>query len=86
MRNCRQYFEAQLEIVQPQYIVCLGLVAAQALLEGAQSIGRMRGRFHTYRGSKVIVTYHPAYLLRNEKMKGATWQDMQMLMRDMGLL
>ena len=84
--HCRPFFEAQLEIIQPEYIVCLGLFAAQSLLDTTLSIGRMRGRFHRYLGSKVVVTYHPAYLLRNEKMKAATWQDLQMMMRDMGSL
>ncbi len=83
---CRPFYESQLEIIQPEYIVCLGLFAMQSLLESSMPIGKMRGRFHQYRGSKVLVTYHPAYLLRNEKMKAATWQDMQMLMRDMGTL
>ncbi|WP_417738944.1 uracil-DNA glycosylase [Rosistilla oblonga] len=86
LKNCRPFFEAQLEIIQPEYIVCLGLFAAQSLLQSAPSIGRMRGRFHNYHGSKVVVTYHPSYLLRNAKMKGAVWQDMQMMMRAMGTL
>ncbi|QDV70893.1 Uracil DNA glycosylase superfamily protein [Rosistilla carotiformis] len=86
LANCRPFFETQLEIIQPEYIVCLGLFAAQSLLQSAPSIGRMRGRFHNYHGSKVVVTYHPSYLLRNAKMKGAVWQDMQMMMRDMGTL
>lgn len=83
--NCRHFFESQLEIIQPEYIVCLGLVSARALLPEAASIGRMRGRFHTYRGSKVVVTYHPAYLLRNPQAKRAVWEDMQMMMRAMGI-
>lgn len=83
--SCRHFFELQLDIIQPEYIVCLGLVAARALLPEAVSIGRMRGRFHTYRGSKVVVTYHPAYLLRNPQAKRAVWEDMQMMMRGMGI-
>jgi len=83
--NCRPYFERQLEIIQPEYICCLGSVAAQNLLETTESIGRLRGKFHAYRGMKVIATYHPAYLLRNPSAKRQVWDDMQMLMRAMGI-
>ncbi len=81
--NCREYFENQFELLQPEYIVCLGLVAARALIPSAPSIGRLRSRFHTYRGAKVLVTYHPSYLLRNPAAKAATWEDMKMLLREM---
>lgn len=83
--NCRGFFEQQLDILQPEYIVCLGAVAAQNLLETKLAVGRLRGRFHDYRGIKVLVTYHPAYLLRNPDDKRKTWDDIKMLMRDMGM-
>lgn len=83
--NCRAFFERQLEIIAPEFICCLGAVAAQSLLGTTQSLGRLRGRFHDYRGIKVMTTYHPAYLLRYPDMKRATWDDMKMLMREMGL-
>ena len=83
--NCRDYFERQLEIIQPEFICCLGLVAAQALLSTTESLGRLRGRFHDFRGIRVMATYHPAYLLRYPDMKRAAWEDMKMLMREMGL-
>ncbi len=83
--NCREYFEQQLEILQPEFICCLGSVAARTLLETRDSIGRLRGRFHRYRGSRVVVTYHPAYLLRTPAAKVRTWEDMQMLMQAMGI-
>ncbi len=83
--NCRVFFERQLEIIQPEFICCLGAVASQALLRTTQSLGRLRGRFHDYRGIRVIVTYHPAYLLRSPDKKRDTWEDMQMLMREMGI-
>jgi len=67
--NCRPFFERQFEILQPGYIVCVGTVPAQALLETGDSVGKLRGRFHRYRGSKVLVTYHPSYLLRNPAAK-----------------
>ncbi len=83
--NCREYFEQQLEILQPEFICALGTVAAKALLNTGESLGRMRGRFFDWRGSKVIVTYHPAYLLRTPEAKAKTWEDMQMLMKAMGV-
>jgi DNA polymerase len=83
--NCRPFFEAQLEAIQPEFICCLGAVAAQTLLGTTLALGKLRGKFYTYRGSQVIVTYHPAYLLRNEKMKRATWDDMKRLMQAMGI-
>ena len=83
--NCRQYFERQLEILRPEYIVCVGTVPAQALLETTESVGKLRGRFHRYRGSTVLVTYHPSYLLRNPSAKRFVWDDMQMLLKEMGL-
>ncbi len=83
--HCRGYLERQLEIVQPEFICCLGLVAAQTLLETTSSIGRLRGRLHDYQGTPVLVTYHPAYLLRNPNAKKDVWEDMKMLMGEMGI-
>jgi uracil-DNA glycosylase len=85
INNCREYFEQQLEILQPEFICALGAVAAKALLGSTESLGRMRGKFHDWRGSKVIVTYHPAYLLRTPEAKAKTWEDMQLLMKAMGV-
>lgn len=83
--NCRAFFERQLEIIQPEFICCLGAVAAQALLRTTRPVGQLRGKFHDYRGSKVVVTYHPSYLLRTPEMKRHTWDDMKMLMQAMGI-
>ena len=83
--NCREYLDRQLAVIQPQYICCLGAVAATNLLGTTQSIGRLRGRFHDYQGIKVMATYHPAYLLRNSAAKKEVWEDMKMLMREMGI-
>jgi DNA polymerase len=83
--NCRHFFERQLDALQPEYIVCLGASAAQALLETTDSIGKLRGRFHTYRGSKVVATYHPSYLLRNPPASKYVWEDMKMMLADMGI-
>ena len=85
LENCRPYFETQFETIQPEYIICLGAVAAQTLLETKATVGRLRGSLHTYRGSKVLVTYHPAYLLRNPKAKGAAWTDLKLAMADAGV-
>ncbi|MCC9658183.1 uracil-DNA glycosylase [Rhodopirellula halodulae] len=86
LSNCREYWEQQLQILRPEYIVCLGAVSAHTLLSSKLSIGRLRQRFHQYHESKVLVIYHPAYLLRNPDAKKAAWADLQMLMRDAGLV
>jgi DNA polymerase len=83
--NCRAYLEQQLAIIQPRFICALGAVAARTLLDTAQSIGRLRGRFHDFRGIPVLCTYHPAYLLRTPEAKKDVWEDVQVLMREMGL-
>lgn len=83
--NCREYFEDQLLTIQPQYIVCLGLVAVQTLLKTTQSIGKLRSRFHQYHNSKVLATYHPSYLLRYPEAKREAWADLKLLMADMGV-
>ncbi len=83
--NCRQYFVRQFEILRPEYIVCVGTIPAQALLETDVSVGKLRGKFHRYRDSTVLVTYHPSYLLRNPSAKKYVWDDMQMLLKEMGL-
>lgn len=83
--NCRDYFEGQLDLIQPEFICCLGAVAAANLLETKLPIGRLRGRFHDWNGIQVLATYHPAYLLRNPSAKKEVWKDMQLLMKAMGI-
>ena len=83
-QNCRRYLHRQLELIKPEYICCLGSVAAQNLLETTETIGRLRGSVHKFRGVKVVCTYHPAYLLRNPSAKKQTWEDMKLLMRELG--
>lgn len=83
--NCRPFFEEQLRVIRPDYIVCLGLVAAQTLLSTPLSVGRLRKQFYRYHGSKVVVTYHPSYLLRTPAAKAEAWADLKMLMADMGV-
>jgi len=82
--NCREYLDSQIKIVAPEYIVCWGGVAAKNLLNTDESVGRLRQRFSNYKGAKVVVTYHPSYLLRDPSEKKKTWADMKMLMADMG--
>jgi DNA polymerase len=85
IENCREYFEHQLSILRPEYIVCLGAVSSRALLQSKLSVGRLRGRLHQYYESKVLVTYHPAYLLRTPAAKKAAWDDLQLMLRDAGI-
>lgn len=85
IENCWGFAERQLEILQPEFICCLGAVAVRSLLKVKGSINSLRGKFHPYRGSQVVVTYHPAYLLREPAAKRLVWEDMQMLMRAMGI-
>ncbi len=81
---CRPFLDRQLAIIQPWFICCLGDVAAQNLLGTDESIGRLRGRVHDYHGIKVVCTYHPAYLLRNPQAKRPVWDDVRLLLAEMG--
>jgi DNA polymerase len=83
--NCREYLDGQLAILRPEFICCLGACAAQNLLGSTASISQMRGRLFDYQGAKVLCTYHPAYLLRNPPAKRLVWEDLQVLMKAMGL-
>lgn len=83
--NCRCFLDRQLEVLNPEFICCLGAVAAQNLLASDKAIGKLRGQLLDYRGAKVVCTYHPAYLLRNPAAKKDTWADLQILMKAMGL-
>lgn len=70
----------QIELIDPKIIVCLGRIAAQTLLETEEPMKTLRGRFHTFKEkTDLMVTYHPAYLLRNPSAKRATWEDVKML-------
>jgi DNA polymerase len=63
----------------------LGAVASQNLLGTTVAIGKLRGKIHEFRGMKVVCTYHPAFLLRSPSFKKETWEDMKLLMREMGV-
>ncbi|HWX39172.1 MAG TPA: uracil-DNA glycosylase [Candidatus Sulfotelmatobacter sp.] len=83
--TCSPYLYRQLEVIAPKAIVCLGATAAQALLKTKDSISRYRGQWFDFRGTKLLVTYHPAYLLRNPNAKGDVWKDLQKVMTHLGL-
>jgi DNA polymerase len=82
--NCREYLERQLELVRPKFLCALGACAAQNLLDTKMPIGKLRGKFHDYRGIPVLCTYHPAYLLRSPEKKKDVWEDMKKLLARMG--
>ena len=75
---CTPYLLKQIELIKPSFIISLGRTAAQWLLQTNDNLGKLRGTVHDYRGIKLIVTYHPAALLRNENWKRPTWEDMKM--------
>ncbi len=83
--NCREYLDAQIKIVAPEYIVCWGTIAAQNLLGSTEAIGKLRSTFFEHGTVKVLCTYHPSYLLRNPSAKKPVWEDMQLLLKEMGL-
>lgn len=83
---CRPFLEKQIEAIKPQIIVALGNWAAQTLLNTDKGITKIRGQFFYYKDSiKIIPTYHPSYLLRNEGKKKEVWDDMQRVMAEFGL-
>jgi DNA polymerase len=73
---CRPYLLAQIELIQPKLILALGRFAAQSLLDTDEAIGRLRGRVHRFQGVPLVVTYHPAYLLRTLSDKARAWEDL----------
>jgi uracil-DNA glycosylase len=83
--TCTQFLVKQIDVVQPEVIVALGSTAATYLLGAKQSLAGLRGRWHTCRGAKLAVTYHPAFLLRDPRQKGEAWKDLQMVMKELGL-
>ncbi|HEY7817140.1 MAG TPA: uracil-DNA glycosylase [Vicinamibacteria bacterium] len=76
---CRPFLDRQIDAVQPRVICALGRVSALNLLRTDEGITRLRGRIFTYRGAKLVPTYHPAYLLRNPGKKLECWDDMQLV-------
>jgi uracil-DNA glycosylase family 4 len=81
--TCDQFLLQQIDVVQPQVVVALGSTAAMYLLGVKQSLSALRGRWHSCRGAKLAVTYHPAFLLRDPRQKGEAWKDLQMVMAEL---
>ena len=82
--TCQPILMRQIEIIRPEVICALGKFAAQTLLETDQPISRMRGRFFDWKGMKIMPTFHPAYLLRNPADKKLVWEDVQLIMKELG--
>jgi DNA polymerase len=83
--TCSPFLFKQIDVVRPQVLVALGATAATYLLGRRQPLAGLRGRVHAFRGSQLIVTYHPAYLLRDPRQKKEAWADLQIAMRELGL-
>jgi DNA polymerase len=81
VQSCVPYLFRQLELLQPRVILAMGGTAAQTLLDTKQSLGALRERVHRFRGIPLIVTYHPAALLRNPNWKKPTWDDVRLARR-----
>jgi uracil-DNA glycosylase len=78
---CRPYLVRQFELIRPKAILALGAFAAQTLLQTKLAVGKLRSQMHRYYGVPLIVTYHPAALLRDPKWKRFTWEDVQLVRR-----
>lgn len=90
VKSCISYLRRQIVTIRPEVICSMGMVVSRALLEKSQPLSRLRGRFHEYHLDKrviipVLATYHPTYLLQNPEMKRATWEDLKLLGRRLGL-
>lgn len=90
VQTCVSFLRRQIASIKPDLICTMGMVAARAILEKSQPLSRLRSQFHDYsptQGMKipVIATYHPTYLLQNPEMKRATWADLQLLAKKLGL-
>jgi uracil-DNA glycosylase len=83
--TCTQFLFQQINVIRPEILVALGSTAATYLLGAKASLSSLRGRVHQAHGSKLIVTYHPAYLLRDPRQKKEAWTDLQIAMAELGL-
>jgi len=82
MDTCHPYLLKQIELIKPQIICCLGRISGQYLLQTKEALGRLRGKIYDYNGIKLMVTYHPAALLRYPEYKKDTWEDMKLLRKE----
>ena len=83
--TCSPFLFQQIDVVRPEVLVALGSTAATYLLGVKSSLSGLRGRIHACRGTKLIVTYHPAFLLRDPRQKKEAWQDLKLAMAELGL-
>ena len=83
--TCLPFLLRQIDVVKPEILVALGATAATYLLGQRQPLAGLRGRVHSVRGVRLIVTYHPAFLLRDPRQKKEAWADLQIAMRELGL-
>jgi uracil-DNA glycosylase len=83
--TCSPFLMRQIDVVKPRVIIALGATAAKNLLAMNDSMANLRGRWYDFRGTKLIVTFHPAYLLRDPRQKKETWKDLQMVMKFLGM-
>ena len=83
--TCSPFLMRQIEVIGPKAMVALGAVAAKTLLAINAPMSQLRGQWYDFRGTKLAVTYHPAFLLRDPRQKKETWKDLQMVMKELGL-
>ncbi len=85
IETCSPFLLRQIAVIQPKAVVALGAVAARCLLGLNEPMAKLRGRWFDFRGTRLAVTYHPAFLLRDPRQKKETWKDLQMVMEYLGL-
>ena len=83
--TCSPFLMKQIEVIRPKIIVALGAVAAKNLLQMNDTMTNLRGHIYDFRNTQLVVTYHPAYLLRDPRQKGEAWKDLQMVMKHLGM-
>jgi uracil-DNA glycosylase len=84
--TCSPFLMRQIATIKPKVLVALGAVAAKTLLAINAPMSELRGKWYDFRGTKIAVTYHPAFLLRDPRQKKEAWKDLQMVMKDLGLV
>jgi uracil-DNA glycosylase family 4 len=84
--TCSPFLMRQIAVIKPKAIVALGAIAAKTLLAINAPMSELRGHWYDFRGTRLAVTYHPAFLLRDPRQKKETWKDLQMVMKELGLV
>lgn len=79
VKECRNFLEAQIRIIKPRIIVCLGAMASQTIIDPKATVSKIRGRWFSRQGIKIMATFHPAALLRNESYKRPAWEDFKLI-------